>query len=707
MKQTATKQGAIIGIAAALIATLLYSAGWLGWLETKIWDLSVRHFAKPSPATEQICTIMIDQGSLDSAEDIMGITWKWPRPIYGAILSFCQRGGAKVVAFDMIFTERSQEISDDTTFGQAIAAPPPCVAALLLSEKSKAGSTNWLHSTPSAHAHADSLLSNTQPQLFETLQMPYASFPIPEVTTNVTLLANVVAAPDSDATFRRVAVGKIFDNNFVPTLGLATYLAANPDAKISMTPKTFNVSDHIIPIDSDGQAILRFRGKSQTHLTLNAAAVLQSELRILEGGTPTIDPAILKDRYVFFGLSAPGLMDLKPTPVGQTYPGVEVHATFLDNLLANDFASPLSTPVTILLTIIVGIIAGITGRNCKNWHQTTLVFIILLAIPPLAGFIAYPANIWFPVAPLGAATIFALLTAGIVNYAIEGHQKRFIKGAFKQYLSPIVIEKLMQDPDRLQLGGEEKTLSIFFSDIQGFTTISENLTPTELTHLLNTYLTAMTNIIHDEGGTIDKYEGDAIIAFWNAPLEQADHAKRAVRAALRCQAKLAEMRPELKEICGKDIMVRIGLNTGPVVVGNLGSDQRFDYSFLGDAGNLAARLEGINKQFGTYLMTSEFTLNATGDAFPVRELSRVTVVGKSQPITIYEPFLPETYEAHKTNLQAFDQALQLYYAGKFTEATEIFGKLDDPPAKIYTTRCQNLAASPPTDWQGIWNITEK
>lgn len=703
-QHSATKQGIIIGISCAIISTILYNIGALGWIENEIWDRNVNLWAKPSSASDQICSIMVDQNSLDSAEDIMGITWKWPRPIYAAFLSFCKRGGAKVVAFDMIFTEQSQTMGDDAAFGKSLASTIPSVVAIPLSMTE--GSTNWLKSVPANYSAANKLFQ-TSPLLYQNLSTPYASFPIPEVATNATILANVLEDPDKDAIFRRIGIGRIFDNRFIPNLGLAAYLAANPKTKISSTPNSFKVGNHNIPIDSEGKAILRFCGKSQTHLTLNAGAVLQSELRIQEGKKPTIDPTILKGRYVFFGLSAPGLMDLKPTPVGKTYPGVEIHTTFLDNLLANDFAKPISRPITIILTILISIIAGISTRKSKKWYHAVIISCSLIIVLIATAILAYPLKIWFSIAPLGAGMIFSLLASGVVNYAIEGHQKRFIKGAFKQYLSPIVIEKLMQDPDRLQLGGEEKTLSIFFSDIQGFTTISENLTPKELTHLLNTYLTAMTNIIHNEGGTIDKYEGDAIIAFWNAPLEQNDHAKRAVSAALRCQQKLEEMRPALKEICGKDVMVRIGINTGPVVVGNMGSDQRFDYTFLGDSGNLAARLEGINKQFGTYLMISEFTKNIIAETFPTRELSRVTVVGKTQPITIYEPFLSESYQSRKTELEQFDQALQLYYNGNFNDAEKIFAELDDPPAKIYTARCKQLSECPPDNWQGIWNITEK
>lgn len=708
--QKTLRHGALIGIGAGLITLVLYSAGLLEWLEVKTWDWRMRLLAHPAAATEQVCTIIIDQSSLDDAEDLLGITWKWPREIYGAILSFCQRGGARVVAFDMIYTERSDiDVGDDMRFGKAIADGPPCVVALPLEkDAARASPSGWPAAGPQQFRNASERLHVT-PALHARFVMAQASFPVPQVITNVTLLGNVAATPDVDALFRRVPVGKVLDNHFVPSLGLSAYLAAHPDRDIDVHPGVAITGNRHIPLDNRGNAILRFRGPSQTHLALNATAVLQSELRLREGRAPTIDPTILKDHYIFFGVTAPGLMDLKPTPMGQTYPGVEVHATFLDNLLADDFARIPPAPFTAIAILAAGLIAGILGRRCRNWRQTTLALISMLALPPMLGIAAYPAKLWFPVAPLDIAAGLALLTAIIVNYALEGHQKRFIKNAFKQYLSPVVIDKLVQDPGRLQLGGETRTLSLFFSDIQGFTTISEGLSPTALTALLNTYLTAMTNIIHDEGGTIDKYEGDAIIAFWNAPLEQPDHAVRAVRAALRCQAKLTEMRPMLQNAYGKDIAARIGINTGPVVIGNMGSNQRFDYTFLGDAGNLAARLEGINKQFGTYLMLSEFTREAIGDAFPVRELSRVRVVGKAHPVTVFEPFLPADFDAHKTALKAFADALQLYYAGDFKAAQSVFAKLTntDATARIYAERCRTLAASPPGDWDGIWTMTEK
>jgi adenylate cyclase len=252
-------------------------------------------------------------------------------------------------------------------------------------------------------------------------------------------------------------------------------------------------------------------------------------------------------------------------------------------------------------------------------------------------------------------------------------------------------------------------LSVFFSDLEGFTSISEGLDPEALTTLLNDYLSAMTDIIHEEGGTVDKYEGDAIIAFWNAPLEQPDHARRCVRAALRCQERLAAMRPSFRERLGRDLNMRIGINSGLAVVGNMGSHTRFDYTMIGDAVNLAARLEGINKQFGTYTLISHSAMEQMTGAFPVRELSRVAVVGRREPVLVYEPLQPWDVEQRQNQLAKFSEGLTLYYQGDFAGAVAVFTELagEDPPARAYVTKCRQLIDHPPDQWQGVWDITTK
>jgi len=321
--------------------------------------------------------------------------------------------------------------------------------------------------------------------------------------------------------------------------------------------------------------------------------------------------------------------------------------------------------------------------------------------------IASPAGYWWPIVVQEAAVGFAMVTALVVNYATEGRQKAFIKQAFKFYLSPEVIERILADPSRLQLGGERRELTIFFSDLAKFSSISERLDAQSLTSLLNDYLSDMTDIILDEGGTLDKYEGDAIIAFWNAPCEQPDHALRACRAALRCQQKLEERHSEFLKRAGSPVTMRIGINTGEVVVGNMGSRTRFDYTVLGDAANLASRLEGANKAFETSTMVSESTWNQTAGQIPGRCIGLLRVVGRKTPVKVFEP-IQNSPQFDSGHLEMFQLALHHCHAGRWAEALEVFERYPhDSVARVYAERCRSLLQDPNTSWDGLWNLTEK
>jgi adenylate cyclase len=291
-------------------------------------------------------------------------------------------------------------------------------------------------------------------------------------------------------------------------------------------------------------------------------------------------------------------------------------------------------------------------------------------------------------------------------YFIVQGQEKFIRHSFKHYLSPVVIDQLIHNPDRLKLGGERKELTLLFSDLEGFTKISEGLDPEDLTQLLNEYLTAMTEIILEEEGTVDKFEGDAIIAFWNAPLDIEDHAKKAVKAALRCQEKLSELRPYFLDQYGKRLYMRIGINTGYAIAGNMGSSTRFDYTVLGDAVNLAARLEGANKYYGTYTMISSATYELLDEQFQCRELGKIRVVGRSGPVTVYEPL------AYKKPLpvdQNFDKGREFFYQGNFDQALAAFNcrENEDPAARAYCEKCRELIGKDIRNWAGVWELDSK
>ena len=697
-------EGVLLGLTAAAVFAGMEALGALDSLEHRLWDARVRTFARPSEATDRIRLILLDQGSLDWAERELGVPWPWPREFYGVIVSFLSRADVRAAAFDVLYTETSfYGVEDDEAFAVSVRESGRFVAAVQLSRE-QGGAETW-----PAGAAEPAETAVRSGALIETL--PRAVLPIPELSASAAALGNVLAVPDSDGINRRLQPISRFDGRSVPILGLAAYLLGEGGGDLEIRSGEFRAGDLRVPLDGDGRAVLRYRGPSQTHAAVNAGAVLRSEIALREGGIPEIDPAFFADRYVLFGFSAPGLKDLRPAPVGEAYPGVEVHATLLDNLLAGDSVRVLPGWAAAALILALGMAAGASIRLCRDAIQSAAVLVLSLILPSAAGWLAAGAGIWAPVAAPEGAVLVSLIGGFVVNYAGEGRQKRFIKEAFSQYLSPVVIDRLVQNPDRLTLGGEKRCLSILFSDIRGFTSISENLDPVSLTALLNDYLSEVTEIIYRFGGTIDKYEGDAVIAFWNAPLDLPSHALNSVKAALEYQKRLAEIRPRLAETAGRDVYARIGINTGDVVIGNMGSRQRFNYTFLGDAGNLAARLEGINKQFGTFLMVSENTKTAAGEDPEVayRELSRVTVVGKSEPVRVFEPIYRSEYEARAPVLEGFARGLGLYYAGDFRGALAEFESIReaDPPAAAYRERVKVLLADPPRDWTGVWGITEK
>ena len=707
-------QGGVIGLIAAAVAAALWLPHALDIFEYRTWDLRARLLERPGKATGQVVTILVDDRSLAWGKDVNGLSWPWPRELYGIVADFCRQGGARAVVFDVLYTEPSTYgVDDDQSFASGLRQSGNVVGVMQLSDHTGKGLAQaWpalAAAPPLSIQGLDAWLAGNRPE-----GMIYASLqePIPELLKNARLLATTNLPPDrADGVYRREPLFSVFDNRVVPSEALAAWLTGHPnEGSLSIQPGRLSVGTVQVPIDRNGRAILRYRGPTLTHKAYSAAAVLQSYQQIADGKVPSLDPAVFKEKYVLFGFNAPGLFDLKPTPMSGSYPGVEVNATMLDNLLSGDFMRPLSAAATISLLLILCLGAGVAVSAISRAGRTALIYVAFIPLAPLLGIAAYALGYWMQIVALELGTLLSLVGSSLVSYATEGQQKRYIKSAFKQYLSPTIIEELIAHPERLKLGGEKRDLSIFFSDLQGFTTISEALGPEELTALLNEYLTAMTDIIQEEGGTIDKYEGDAIIAFWNAPLTQEDHAVRAVRAALRCQARLDELRPILRARVKKDLYKRIGINSGPAVVGNFGSHTKFNYTMLGDAVNLASRLEGVNKQFKTFTMISAMVKERLGGAFPLREVSRIAVVGRQEPVTVYEPMTPETYESRRPSLEVFDRGLREYYAGRFEEAQRIFETIaaQDPPASCYMEKCRELAAAPPRDgWSGVWVMTQK
>ncbi len=696
----------VIGLIAMLVTQVLQSEKLLEQWEYSTWSWRQRYLAKPSAFSKEIKIILLDQTSLDWGASQNGLSWPWPREVYSLLLNFLHRAPAKLIAFDILYSEPSvYGVADDEKFAQAVEKNPVLLPVFLGQQTRQ--HLHWPEKLPASPVKIIAKENGLQQSAIIEQEKINASFPIPRLANASKLLAHVSEQADEDGVFRRFSLLHIFDRQIIPSLGLGAFLYLKTDKNLSFADHSFQTGEQSLSTDAQGRIILKFRGRSGTHQSFNVASIIQSELHLQAGEPANINPAVFKDKYVFIGFSAPGLKDLRPTPIDGDYPGVEIHATLLDNLLAGDSIKQIDSKVFWLGVLLLAIAASysIIFSSSVVWLVASFAFFIIL--PVCLGFALYELNYWWHIIATEVAVILALVSSVTLNYLTEGKQKRFIRSAFNQYLSTEVINQILEDPSRLTLGGEKRESSILFSDIEGFSTISEKLTPEQLVQLLNEYLTDMTDIIMEEGGTLDKYEGDAIIAFWNAPILQKDHAIRACRAVLRCQRKLAMRREEFNQRFGSWIKVRIGMHTGDVVVGNIGSKQRFDYTMLGDAANLASRLEGANKYFGTYTMISESTWLQTHQQFSGREIGTLKVVGRNTSVKVFE-LLGFKEERLSPDIVKFNQGLEFYKHADLKRAAVIFAELpEDPVARVYLNRCLKEQDNVPENWTGIWVLDEK
>ncbi len=421
---------------------------------------------------------------------------------------------------------------------------------------------------------------------------------------------------------------------------------------------------------------------------------------------------LIAGKIVLVGDTSEVSHDIFTSPIGEVY-GIEFLADTIYTLMNNAPIRPAGD-FTEILVFAVLFIAFVLVTMIPKYENA--LFFLIIALYVAFGFYMY---VYHGIAfSMSYSLIACFLTTGIINlylFMMERKQKGFIKGAFSQYLSPTVIDQIVENPDMLQLGGEKREMTPFFSDIQGFSTISEGLTPEELVQLLNEYLTAMCDIVSSYHGTIDKFEGDAIIAFWGAPLELPDHATIACHAAIDMQKKNEEMRKTLREQNRPMLYTRIGMSSGSVVVGNMGSADRMDYTMMGDVVNLAARLEGVNKFYQTFTMIPQSTYELAKDDIDTRQLDIIRVVGKKEPISVYEVLERKNQTSSEKSgvVEKYLKALKLYEERNFADASKEFEKVlaidpDDGPSKTYVKRCGVFLETPPEkDWDGVYTFTEK
>jgi len=528
---------------------------------------------------------------------------------------------------------------------------------------------------------------------------------LPEITEAAPGSGYFNMVPDKDGTVRWFPMTiKMGPDFFAPmSLVSAKYFLGGPALGITLSSlgvEEVRVGHQVVPVDRFGRLLINYLGPPGMIPTYSAAALLDGKL----------PPEALKDKVVLVGATAVGIYDLRVTPFSGISPGVEIQATVMDNLLRGNFIRlpPLALPLALTLVLTLGVAMGLVlPRLSAAWGFIFTVWVLGLYLG-VNYFLFSRAGLQLELFyPLGEI-VLVYLGITMQKFLAEEKERLRIRKAFESYVAPTVVHEMLKHPERLRLGGERRELSILFSDIRGFTSLSEDLAPETLVALLHDFLNPMSEIIVRHQGTIDKYIGDAIMALFNAPLETPDHARLACRTALEMTGTLAALGKEWAAQGRPQIRVGIGINTGMAAVGNMGSDRLFDYTAIGDNVNLASRLEGLNKYYGTDILISEGTARSLNGDFLLREVDLVRVKGKMQPLTIYELLGEGTPEPEVARfLEVYREGRVLFLDRRFQESAAAFVRAlelrpQDLPSRNYLELSQKYQeAPPPPDWQGV------
>jgi adenylate cyclase len=731
------RQAIIVGLLiSAFVIFLQFSSNssikiLLARLDGIIYDLRLTATLDDRQITDQtILIIDINEKSL-AAEG----RWPWSRQKVATMVNNLADAGVAVVAFDILFSEPERNPADSVTQhleANNIVVPPSLLEAraALDADAIFAASLDSTDVVLGILFQGDA--SITQGELpFSVVKsdgisnlskMTRISFNNYE--SNIKVLQTqtpgsgfINASYDDDGIIRRAALVAEYNGKFYPSLALETArlmtLTDSIDMEIAHVGNGIQQitgvkwGRELIETDSVGRVLIPYRGKRKSFPYISATDVVNGNF----------DPDMFEGAVVFVGTSAVGLGDLRTTPVGLTYPGVEIHANVLEGLLAPEIlpVQPGWWEAAVGGTLLILAIFCVFLFPTIGPLSLSITVIVLLV---LTSWFNYWLWLYQGISLLLTTNLLLIFLVGMYNLSLgffkSNSQKKMIKGIFDQYVPPAHIDKMLADPDSVNLDGERKVMTVLFSDIRSFTNISESLSASALKNLLNKYFNPITKSIFDHKGTIDKYVGDMVMAFWGAPLDDPQHAENALNAALDMQVITERLRGEFKILGLPEIHVGIGLNTGSMSVGDMGSEYRRSYTVLGDAVNLGARLESLTKFYGVECLVSEYTKEHC-PSHVFRFIDRVKVKGKSEAVTIYEPLSKQQLAAPtlESESQLYEQAYEYYLDQDWSAAEQAFTKLineftDRKIYQLYLTRLSTLIEQPSTGrWDGVFTHTDK
>lgn len=684
----------LVGVAllAPLVALLFAETRVARALEKRVYDgwFTLRG---QLPRPREVVVVAIDTDS----EQSLG-RYPWSRTWHTRLLRNLHRAGARVVAFDLTFADSFPE---DSAFRAAIDETGIAVLGAKTDVVFRRGARGFRLEEP-------------------TPALRGAPIGI------------VDQVPDAiDGVLREYPVQHGYPQGLRPQLGVMAVLRylGLPADSLRTVHGGWSFAGRVIPRGPTGGTLLDYAGPTGSIATYSYATVVDDSATDL--GEWDLDSfedlardGVFRDKIVFVGTTVPEHQDLHETPfrdVGDTegailVPGVEIHAQAAAAILAGRFRAPVSWGVQYLWAAVLGLLAvGAIDRLRMRLGSVVAVGLLAVAVAVSWFFFTRQMLSLWTVPPMLSVALAWSGSAAILE-THEAREKRRIRGMFQQYVPEAVVRELIHRPELLGLGGEERVATVMFSDVRGFSRVAEGLPPAQLVTLLNEYLTAMTDVVVEAGGVIDKYLGDSLMAEFGVPVPTEDHAVRACRAALRMRDELRRLRRGWVARGMPALHARIGINTGRVLVGNLGSFRMMDYTCMGDHVNLASRIEGANKEYGTEIMVTEFTWRAAEAHFIGREIDRVRVVGREEPVAVYELVATKEVGVDEVTgplLAGFAHALALSRAREYEAALEAFEALaetypNDGPTAVYVQRSRrHVVLPPPADWDGVYQLASK
>lgn len=725
-----------LGVLTLLIALRIADPSLVLSVRNQSFDFFQR--IKPRDITPQpIAIIDIDDRSLAEIGQ-----WPWPRTKLAELVQKAHGNGAVAIAFDIVFSEYDR--LSPSQFAEDLPNLPKGIKSILEKLPSNdevfadtvsqgrviVGQTSIRSSSGNREIKQD--IKDTQHAFLGPDPKPFLQ-KFPDMVLNVPELENAASGhgvftirPDPDGIYRRIPLVMMVQDRI--RLALSTELL-----RIATGGKAFAIKSNeagidglvvarqLIETESDGTVWPHFSNSDEKRFI--------SAVDILNGKAPA---EALRGKLAFVGTSAIGLEDYRPTPMGVSMAGVEIHAQVLENILGKTLLKRPNYSIAVELTVVavLGLLVIILVPYLGALWTVVTAFLLLLGYAGGSFYLFYnQGQLLDPTFPI-ISTLLLIMFMATANYIREEQERQQIRGAFGQYVSPDLVDQLSDNPDQLQLGGEKRELTLLFSDVRGFTTISESFKddPEGLTILMNKFLTVLSEAILHHGGTIDKFMGDAVMAFWNAPLDHPNHIESGCRAAMKMLADVDELNAQRSEEAKKTgkihypINVGVGLNSGPCVVGNMGSDNRFDYTALGDTVNLASRLEGQSKPYGVSIVLGSATAQPVEETLAIMELDLIRVKGKTEPERIYGLFGDETMKqdaqfqkAMETNKLMLDTYRDQKWADalKHLDTLSIINEelglgLSIAYLDIYKTRIDDFKANPPErDWDGVYTATSK